>query len=105
MKKFALLSALFSAVLIQTASAATLAQWTFELSPPADLANSTSISGIAADVGSGTALGLHASTNTDWSTPSGNGSTNSLSANTWEVGDYFQFTLSTSGYQNIMLSF
>lgn len=83
----------------------TLAQWTFELSPPADLTDSTTISGIAADVGSGTAFGLHADTATDWTTPVGNGSANSLNANTWAVGDYYQFQFSTVGYTGIAISF
>lgn len=87
------------------ASAQTLAQWTFEVNTPADLANSTTILGLAADVGTGTASGVHANSATDWTTPAGNGSTNSLSANTWEVGDYFQFTLSTVGYSGIGVSF
>jgi hypothetical protein len=83
--------------------AQTLAQWTFETSPPADLANTATISGILADVGTGTASGVHANAATDWSTPVGNGSANSLSANEWAIGDYFQFSLSTLGYQGIVL--
>lgn len=87
------------------ASAQTLAQWTFETSPPADLNNSTTILGLAADIGTGTASGFHASAATDYSTPAGNGSDNSLSANTWAVNDYYQFTLSTVGYSGIGVSF
>jgi hypothetical protein len=86
---------------LSSLEAQTLAKWTFETSPPADLANSAIISGILADVGTGTASGVHASAATDWSTPVGNGSANSLSANEWAVGDYFQFSLSTLGYQGI----
>ena len=81
-----------------------ITQWTFETNPPADLDNSTSISGIAADTGTGLASGLHASGATDWSTPLGNGSANSLSANNWLINDYFQFSSSTSGFNNIMLN-
>ncbi len=83
----------------------TLAQWTFELNPPADLNNSTTISSILADVGTGTASGLHADSATDWTTPVGNGSANSLNANTWAVGDYFQFSLSTLGHFGIGVTF
>lgn len=86
------------------ASAQTLAQWTFETSPPADLANSTTISGILADIGTGTASGVHAGALTDWTTPVGNGSANSLSANEWAVGDYYQFSITTIGYEDIKLS-
>jgi len=51
------------------------------------------------------ASGAHASAATDWTTPAGNGSDNSLSANTWAIGDYYQFTLSTVGYSGIGVSF
>ncbi|HVJ84107.1 MAG TPA: PEP-CTERM sorting domain-containing protein [Caulifigura sp.] len=81
-----------------------IAQWTFETAPPADLNNSTTITGIAADFGSGTASGVHASAATDWTTPAGNGSANSLSVNTWTVGDYFQFQTSTTGFDDITVS-
>lgn len=81
----------------------TLAQWTFETSPPADVTDSTTISGISADTGTGTASGIHASALTDWSTPTGNGSANSLSANTWAIGDYYQFSIVTTGYEDIFL--
>ena len=82
----------------------TLAKWTFEVNTPPDLANSTTITGIAADIGTGTASGIHASAATDWTTPVGNASSNSLSVNTWNSGDYFQFTTSTTGYENISVS-
>ncbi len=87
------------------ASAQTLAQWTFDINTPADLVNSTTIAGLPADVGTGTASGTHASAATDWTTPAGNGSDNSLSANTWAVGDYYQFSLSTAGYSGLGVSF
>ena len=81
-----------------------IAQWTFEVNTPADLTDSSGITGIAADVGNGTASGFHASSATDWTTPAGNGSANSLNANNWAVGDYFQFRVSTLGYQGITVS-
>lgn len=74
-----------------------IAQWTFEAAPPADLANSTDIGPLSADVGSGTATGHHASAASDWLTPPGNGSANALSVNTWSAGDYLQFAVSTQG--------
>ena len=40
--------------------------------------------------------GFHATTTAAYSTPSGNGSTKSLSANNWSTGDYYQFTLSNT---------
>lgn len=77
-----------------------LARWTFENSPPADLANAPAITGLPAATGSGTATGVHASAATDWTTPQGNGSANALSANNWTVGDYFQFQVSTLAYSS-----
>ena len=80
-----------------------VAQWTFETNPPANITAAT-ISGIAADVGSGTASGTHLSASTVWSTPSGNGSANSLSANNWAIGDFFQFQVSTVGFTGVNLT-
>lgn len=82
-------------------AATILAQWTFESSPPADLTDSTTIGPLAADSGSGSAYGTHAGTATDWSTPAGNGSANSLSANTWGTGDSFEFRLTTLTFEDV----
>lgn len=91
---------------IQTTKAATLAQWTFEsFTLSSSFTNATSAFGIAADAGSGTASSSHASASTVFSTPSGNGSLKSLSANNWAVGDYFQFQVSTIGFTGIGISF
>jgi hypothetical protein len=83
-----------------SAQAVNIATWSFEVNTPADLSNSTSISGILADSGVGTASGFHASNTTDWTTPAGNGSVNSLSSNGWAIGDYYQFEVSLAGFQN-----
>ena len=100
MKKVVLLSlALASAT---TLRAQTIAQWTFETSQPA--ATGTTLS-VSPEVGTGTATGLHASAATVFSTPSGNGSSHSFSANTWAVGDYYQFQTSTLGFNNIGISY
>lgn len=82
----------------------TIAQWNFE-SPLADLSNSAVSPLIAATTGAGTALGSHASNATDWTTPVGNGSANSLSSNTWATGDFYEFSFSTIGYESMLLSF
>lgn len=87
----------------------TVAKWTFD-SLTLSLANTNSPSdgratNIAAEVGSGTASGFHTTTTTTYSTPSGNGSLKSLSANNWSANDYYQFAVSTIGYSNISLSF
>ena len=79
------------------ASADILAEWTFETSPP------TTAGPHAADSGSGNALGFHAGSST-YSNPTGNGSTESFSSNTWAVGDYYQFSTSSVGYSGIEFS-
>src|ERR1051326_5658781 len=48
--------------------------------------------------------GFHSSTATAWSTPAGNGSAKSISSNNWGVGDYYQFSFSTSGYSGISIT-
>jgi hypothetical protein len=100
MKKVVLLSLALASV--TTLRAQTIAQWTFETSQPA--ATGTTLS-VSPEVGTGTATGLHASAATVFSTPSGNGSSHSFSANTWAVGDYYQFQTSTLGFNNIGISY
>ncbi len=88
------------------AHAVTVVQWDFEgTTTPADLIDSTTSPSVAASLGTGTALGVHASALSDWTTPAGNGSANSLSSNTWAVGDYYQFSLATTGYLDVLVSF
>ncbi len=94
----------FQNVHLDHAAGDIIAQWTFETNPPLDLTDSSTISNIAADTGIGIASGFHSDTLTDWSTPTGNGSTNSLSATRWNVGDFFQFSTSTTGFENIVVS-
>lgn len=76
----------------------TIAEWTFETSQP------TTAGPFAPETGSGSALGSHAGAAT-YSSPSGNGSAHSFSANTWAVNDYWQFETSTLGYQNVAVSY
>lgn len=79
-------------------SQAQIAQWTFETSIP-------STGGpVAPEIGSGSATGVHAGAAT-FSSPAGNGSSHSFSANTWAVGDYWQFQTSTLGYSGIKVSY
>ena len=101
-----ILALVLMALPMQSAKAATtLAQWTFE-SPntPADATAATYPNLIAPALGSGNAGGAHASTSTAWSTPVGNGSAESFSTNNWAVGDYYQFSVSTSNYAAIQVS-
>lgn len=82
-----------------------LGKWTFETAPPADVTDSATGPTVAADEGSGSMLGIHANSATDWSTPVGNGSGNSYSSNTWSLGDYYQFQTSTLGQDEIGVIF
>ena len=98
MKRIVSLAAALAAVSLMTAKADTLADWTFETSIPATAGP------FSPEIGSGSALGFHAGAAT-YSSPAGNGSAHSFSANTWAVGDYWQFTVSTLGYTGIQISF
>jgi hypothetical protein len=75
-----------------------IAVWTFETSAP------TTSGPIVPETGLGTASGFHASTST-YSSPAGNGSAKSYSSNTWVVGDYYQFQVSTLTLSNIYFFF
>ena len=86
-----------------------VAHWTFEavsLSTPGATLN-VSAGSAAADAGLQTAgsafTGAHASAATIWTTGAGNGSTKGVGSDRWAVGDYWQFSASTTGYQDISL--
>jgi hypothetical protein len=82
---------------VGTTSADTIARWTFETSAP-------STSGpIAPEEGAGSATSVHATPGT-FSSPSGNGSAQSYNSNSWAVGDYYQFVVSTTGKTGILFS-
>ncbi len=70
-----------------------LTKWTFETSQP------VTAGPFSPEIGSGSALGFHSGNGgtTTYSTPAGNGSSHSFSANGWAVGDYYQFQTSTLG--------
>ena len=63
-----------------SASATTIATWTFETSVP------TTAGPFSPEVGAGSAIGSHASSATVYSSPSGNGSFHSFSSTNWGVG-------------------
>jgi hypothetical protein len=98
-----LLAVWVSSFLFCAARAETVADWTFETSQPS--ATGASITGIAPEIGSGTASVRHADSSTVFSSPTGNGSANSFEANDWAVGDYFQFEVSTVGFTDVSISF
>jgi Immunoglobulin I-set domain len=102
-----------AAVLLSASSASaqtTLAKWTFETSQPgvvdmpATPGAGVWITNIASEIGSGIASGFHKGSAT-YSSPVGNGSSHSFSSATWtNVGDCYQFAISTVGFQSISVS-
>lgn len=89
-----------SLALLVTASilqAQTVAKWTFETSIP------LTAGPFSPEIGSGSALGSHTGV-AAYSSPAGNGSSHSFSANTWAVGDYWLFQVNTLGLNNVGLS-
>ncbi len=100
-KTFAALSIL--GVIASSLEAATVAKWTFEASVPSS--TGSSISGLAAEEGSGSASAFHTSALTIYSNPAGNGSAESFSADKWAIEDYWQFQTSTVGFTNISISY
>lgn len=79
------------------ANADVLANWTFETSVPTTAGPHAAEAGVVG----GSASGFHTSGATAWSNPAGNGSNESFSSNNWSIGDYYQFSVDTSGYENV----
>lgn len=50
-------------------------------------------------------LASSGTTPTSYTSPSGNGSTYSLSSNVWKAGDYYEAVFSTTGFENLSFSF
>ena len=111
------LAAFGLALLGQQASAQTiLSKWTFETltftaPSPYTNANIKVCTNVLAEAGvnPGTASGFHAGGfgSVTYSTVTGNGSSKALTSTGWTntPGDYYQFTTSTLGFQNINISF
>jgi hypothetical protein len=81
-----------------------LADWTFETTQPVISGPLTPEVIDPSQTGLAVATGSHAGTAT-YSSPAGNGSSHSFSANLWAVGDYYQVEINTVGWQDIMLSY
>ena len=96
-----------AAAVSAAANAALVAGWSMPTAVAAATTGSNYTYG-AADQGAQTAgsslTGYHAAAATTWSSPAGNGSTYSLSSNTWGVGDYYQVAVDTRGYGDISIS-
>jgi hypothetical protein len=90
--------ALFTFAAVQCTNAQVIADWTFETSVP-------NTSGpYSPEIGVGSATGSHSGAAV-FSSPAGNGSLHSYSANTWAIGDYYQFQVSTLGLSGISVSY
>ena len=76
-----------------------IADWTFETS------HGSSAGPFSPEIGSGSAFAHHSSTTATYPTASGNGSSYALSSTAWAVGDYYQFSVSTLGLDDINVSF
>ena len=107
MKKIILLIAIGSVLNLDYARASViLANWTFEnytASATPTVTGPTLLAEAGLGVGVAVATGVHASSSAVWSSPAGNGSAKSFSANNWTVGDYYQFRASSLGYSGISL--
>jgi len=104
MKKLVLLLSLTTTMIVTSLQAqTTIAGWNF--SDFGASVTNTSFGPVAATAGvnaSGAVLnGVHSNALSVWSSPVGNGNADSLSANTWTAGDYFQFQFSTLTFSNI----
>ncbi len=95
-----------AAVIVGAATASaqvTLAGWTFETSIPATAGPHLAEGGVFGATSN--ALGFHTDPGTVYSNPAGNGSAESFSSNFWSIGDYYQFSTTTTGYESISLRF
>jgi len=107
MTKQCMLAAVAVLAASASASAGLVAGWTIPTAIPPGTTGTNYTYGEAdqGDAFAGTSLSaFHALAATSWSSPSGNGSTYSLSSNNWSVGDYYQIAVSTIGYSDISLS-
>jgi len=104
-----LLTATAATLAITCVSAAdVVAGWTFTTAVPPSTTGNEYVYGIAdqgANATGSSIRGYHQTAATTWSSPAGNGSQFSFSANNWQQGDYFEARLSTLGFQDISISF
>lgn len=96
-KTFALALAMLAAGFVPVFAQTNIATWTFETSVP------TTSGPIAAEVGTGSAVAFHSGAST-YSSPAGNGSAHSFSSTNWQVGDYYQFQVSTTSLSDLAVS-
>jgi hypothetical protein len=94
---FSLFAVVALSLVVATASAGIVSQFTFETSLP------TTAGPITAEQGTGTGTGSHASGSVVYSHPAGDGSASSWSSTQWAAGDYYQFAVPTWGDTGISL--
>ena len=102
-------SLLIASAVIATASAASadvIAGWSIPTAVTATTAATYSYgaANLGAQVSGSMLSGTHSSASTAWSSPAGNGSTYALSSNGWNVGDYYQISLATTGYSAVSVA-
>ncbi len=102
-------SLLIASAMIATASAASadvIAGWSMPTAVTATTAATYSYgaANLGAQVSGSMLSGTHSSASTAWSSPAGNGSTYALSSNGWNVGDYYQISLATTGYSGVSVA-
>lgn len=85
--------------LVSQAGAATLALWTFETSVPATAGPFAAESGTVSTTAFATS-----NTGGTYSNPVGNGSPESFSSNGWNIGEYYQFTVDTTGEVDLIVT-
>ena len=94
-------------MVVSSASADVIAGWGMPTAVAASTTGATYSYG-AANLGalvSGSMLsGTHSNALTAWSSPAGNGTTYALSSNAWNVGDYYQISLATTGYSGVSVA-
>ena len=103
-----LISAVATLAVAGVSAADVVAGWTFTSAIPSATTGSTYVYG-AADQGANATgsnmRGFHLTAATAWSSPAGNGSQYSFSANNWQMGDFFEARLSTLGFSGVSISF
>jgi hypothetical protein len=86
-----------------------VSRWTFDNMTFSGTGQTPTISNGLADLGdqteNTTMNGFHQSASTSWTSPVGNGSLKSISADNWQVGDYFRYSVNTKYTTIIRLTF
>ena len=107
MIKASLFAAGLASIVASAASADVIAGWSMPTAVAASTTGATYDYGEANSGARASGSGLrgdHSNALTAWTSPAGNGSTYALSANAWNVGDYYQISLNTIGYSGVSVA-